>query len=100
MTCPSDYEVANIFNLSPICRQSRALICRMDKKSSESDKIVTSHIVRIYRLDKTRRGEVLGVVETVGEHVKTAFTNVDELWNILESKQKGGSNIRFSNSGV
>ena len=48
--------------------------------------MISSYIVRIYRLDGKRRGRVVGVVETIGKEVKTAFTTVDELWNILNSE--------------
>jgi hypothetical protein len=50
---------------------------------------VASHIVRVYRFDGKRRGGIVGVVETVGNDVKTAFTNVDELWHILNSTNHG-----------
>ncbi len=46
-------------------------------------RFVANHIVRVYRMEKKRRSGVVGVVETVGNDVKKAFTNVDELWAIL-----------------
>ena len=41
------------------------------------------YIVRIYRLNKNRPGRLVGVVEEVGTRFKKAFTNYDELWDIL-----------------
>gem|GEM_PF-1433091 len=65
----------------------------MDQKRRAPDTLVDSYIVRIYRFDGKRRGGVVGIVETVGEDVQTAFTNVDDLWNILNSEnhRKGGA---------
>ncbi|RJQ79668.1 MAG: hypothetical protein C4519_10875 [Desulfobacteraceae bacterium] len=60
----------------------------MDEKRRAPDAFVANYIVRIYRFDKKRGGGVVGIVETVGEDVKTAFTSVDELWNILKSEKE------------
>ncbi|RJQ82130.1 MAG: hypothetical protein C4519_08150 [Desulfobacteraceae bacterium] len=67
----------------------------MDEKRRAPDTFVANYIVRIYRFDGKRRGGVVGIVETVGEDVKTAFTNADDLWNILNSEnhRKGGGTI-------
>jgi hypothetical protein len=45
-----------------------------------------SFIVRIYRVDAKRRG-IIGVVEEIGVKGKMAFTNFDELWEILNRSQ-------------
>lgn len=42
-----------------------------------------SYIVRIYRFNKNKPGSLVGVVEEAGTKLKKAFTNYDELWNIL-----------------
>jgi hypothetical protein len=41
------------------------------------------YIVRVYRFDKKNRSHLAGVVEEVGVKGKKAFTNYDELWDIL-----------------
>jgi hypothetical protein len=54
-----------------------------------------NYVVRIYRFDKNNPRNLVGVVEEVGVKGKKAFTNYDELWEILISsksitqKQKG-----------
>jgi len=45
------------------------------------------YIVRIYRFKKKNPRHLVGVVEEVGTKVKKAFTNYDELWEILISSQ-------------
>jgi hypothetical protein len=42
-----------------------------------------SFIVRIYRRESKKAGNLLGIVETMGLNEKLAFTNRDELWDIL-----------------
>lgn len=44
-----------------------------------------SYIVRIYRGDKKNPRSLIGIVEEVGIDEKRAFTNLDELWAILQS---------------
>ena len=44
-----------------------------------------SYIVRIYRREESKPGNLLGTVETMGSTEKLAFTNRDELWSILDS---------------
>jgi len=41
------------------------------------------YIVRIYRHEKDRPRSIVGIVEEVGAEGKRAFTNLDELWEIL-----------------
>jgi hypothetical protein len=47
-----------------------------------------NYIVRIYRHDGRKLREFVGIVEEVGEEWKRAFTNLDELWEILGPKGK------------
>ncbi len=47
--------------------------------------LFASFIVRIYRFNEDRPGRLVGVVEEAGSKLKNAFTNYDELWNILNS---------------
>lgn len=47
-----------------------------------------SYIVRIYREDKNNPRSFVGIVEEVGVEERKAFTNLDELWNILNSIKK------------
>ena len=42
-----------------------------------------SYVVRVYRCEANERRRVVGVVETVGQQPQRAFTNVEELWQIL-----------------
>ena len=41
------------------------------------------YIVRIYRHEKDKPHKLIGVVEEVGAEEKKAFSNLDELWKIL-----------------
>jgi hypothetical protein len=43
----------------------------------------SSYIVHIYRMQKNHRRGLVGVLEKVGSKGKKAFTNYDELWDIL-----------------
>ncbi len=49
--------------------------------------VLANYIVRIYRLDKKNPRHLVGVVEEVGVKGKKAFTNYDELWDILISSK-------------
>jgi hypothetical protein len=42
-----------------------------------------NYIVRIYRYEKDNPRRLIGTVEEVGIDGKKAFTNLDELWGIL-----------------
>ena len=44
-----------------------------------------SYIVRVYRGEKDNPRSFVGIVEEVGVEGKKAFTNLDELWQILNS---------------
>ena len=51
-----------------------------------------SYIVRVYRCQEKIPRSLVGVVEEVGSKGKKAFTNLDELWEIMssiKSKKKG-----------
>ena len=61
-----------------------------------------SYIIRIYRGDHKHPRDLVGIVEEVGVKEKKAFTNRDELWDILKNiKNKPGqpkqNNIFLSN---
>jgi hypothetical protein len=63
---------------------------------------VESYIIRIYRGDHRHHRDIVGIVEEVGIKEKKAFTNLDELYDILKSiKNKPGqpkqNNIFLSN---
>ena len=47
-----------------------------------------NYIVRIYRYEKDKPQKLMGIVETVGEEGKKAFTRVDELWEILNAPRR------------
>lgn|GEM_PF-1752957 len=46
---------------------------------------MNSYIVRIYRQEADKPSELVGAVEEVGVEGKKAFTNIDELWEILNN---------------
>jgi len=48
------------------------------------------YIVRIYRHEKDRPRSIVGIVEEVGTEGKRAFTNLDELWEILNRSRDSG----------
>ena len=49
---------------------------------------VKCYIVRIYRCEKNKPRNFVGVVEEIGNTGKKAFKNLDELWEILISPNK------------
>jgi predicted ABC-class ATPase len=52
---------------------------------------VESYIIRIYRGDHKHPRDIVGIVEEVGVKEKKAFTNLDELYDILKFiKEKPG----------
>ncbi len=53
------------------------------------------YIVRIYRLGKKNPCRLVGVVEEVGVKGRKAFTNYDELWEILISSKSIGKKKRI-----
>jgi hypothetical protein len=44
-----------------------------------------SFIIRLYRFEKDNPRALVGIVEIVGKKGRMAFTNMDELWDILNS---------------
>ena len=44
-----------------------------------------SYIVRVYRHEKDNPAGLVGIVEKVGEKQKAAFTNIEDLWSILNN---------------
>ncbi|MBI5409203.1 MAG: hypothetical protein HZA14_07545 [Nitrospirae bacterium] len=47
-----------------------------------------NYVVRIYRHKKDNPNRLVGVVEKIGDEGKKAFTNLDELWQILNPSKK------------
>jgi hypothetical protein len=56
--------------------------------------IFTSYIIYIYRFKKNNPSALVGVVEEIGTKGKKAFTNYDELWEILSSPVPLNSSLR------
>jgi len=52
--------------------------------------IVDNYIIRVYRCEKDNPRMFVGTVEEVGLKDKRAFTNYDELWEILNPAMKNG----------
>lgn len=50
--------------------------------------VLANYIVRIYRFQKNKPVNLVGVVEEVGTKGKKAFTNLNELWEILSSSKE------------
>ncbi len=50
--------------------------------------VFASYIVHIYRFKKDHPPHLVGVVEEVGVKGRKAFTNYDELWEILTSSKR------------
>jgi hypothetical protein len=48
-----------------------------------------SYILRIYRFRRKKPDRLVGLAEEVGVEGKKAFTNLQELWDILCSPEKG-----------
>jgi len=51
---------------------------------------LATYIVRIYRSKKGKPRGIVGVVEQIGVKGREAFTDCDELWEILSSSKKIG----------
>ncbi len=52
---------------------------------------MNSYLVRIYRRAENNPRMLIGVVEEIGKSEKRAFSNLDELWDILNPDRKGGN---------
>jgi hypothetical protein len=61
--------------------------------------VLANYIVRIYRYQKNKPINLVGIVEEVGTKGKKAFTSLNELWGILSSsremRNKGQKRFRF-----
>ena len=58
-----------------------------------------SYVVRVYRQETDNPRKLVGVVEEVGVKGKKAFTDIDDLWEILcaqkgDSREKQGSGAK------
>jgi hypothetical protein len=49
-----------------------------------------SYIVRVYRHEKDNPRRFVGTVEKIDGKGKAAFTNIDELWEIVNVETKSG----------
>jgi hypothetical protein len=62
--------------------------------------LLATYIVRLYRFQKNKPRSLMGVVEEVGAKGKKAFTNYDELWEILNyPKGVKSASLRPSSRG-
>jgi hypothetical protein len=64
--------------------------------------ILESYIIRIYRRENNDPRNIVGIVEEVEGEERKAFTNLDELWNILKlrySQEGGGDKGSFGIGG-
>jgi hypothetical protein len=76
-------------NMYPICNSLFGNVCtriyiyeqRLDLKN---------YIIRIYRLENNNPKKIIGVVEEPEIKGKKAFTNLDELWGILNPVKAAG----------
>jgi hypothetical protein len=48
---------------------------------------VDNYVIRIYRREKDNPRKLVGVVEEVGVQGKKAFTDLEDLWEILNSPE-------------
>ena len=56
--------------------------------------IFANYIVRIYRYKKDDPRGLVGVVEEAGEKGKKVFTNLEELWEIMNSSTPAPPSLR------
>ena len=59
----------------------------MKGSTMSAESFSANYVVRIYRFKKNNPRTLIGVVEEVGVKEKRAFTNYDELWDILLSSK-------------
>ncbi len=57
---------------------------------------MNSYVVRIYRQEEDNPRKLVGVVEEVGVKGKRAFTDIDDLWEILCAPKKYAKEKRAS----
>ncbi len=48
---------------------------------------IETYIIRVYRRNRDDPRKIAGLVETVGKNEKKAFSNREELWDILEHEE-------------
>lgn len=53
-----------------------------------------SFIVRIYRYERDQLHRLLGTIEHVGMDGRKAFTNLDELWEVLNARREARTGKR------
>jgi hypothetical protein len=58
-----------------------------------------SYIVRVYRQEKKNPRMLVGTVEKVGKRGRAAFTNMDELWEIVDEGTEGRVKMRKMKDG-
>jgi hypothetical protein len=61
---------------------------------------MTNYLVRIYRKAGNSRRTVVGVVKEVGVEGNRAFSNLDELWEILNSSKAKTTNAGNRNKSL
>jgi hypothetical protein len=49
-----------------------------------------SYVVRIYRCVGRKSRILIGTIEVAGAEKKMAFSNIDELWEILRGRKRRG----------
>ncbi len=54
--------------------------------------VVASYVVRVYRFEKNKPYNLVGVVEEAGAKGKRAFTSLAELWDIISSSRSVRNN--------
>jgi hypothetical protein len=59
--------------------------------------ILKDYVLRIYRRDKNDPRRLAGVVEEVGVEGNKAFSNLDELWSILNPSKAGTTKTKKPN---
>jgi hypothetical protein len=58
---------------------------------------VNSYVIRVYRQEKNNPRLLVGTVEKVGQRGRSAFTNMDELWEIVD---EGAGRAKAKGAGV
>jgi hypothetical protein len=61
---------------------------------------LATYIIRIYRLRKNKPGGLVGVVEQVGVKGRKAFTDFDELWEILSPSKSVRTHKKSVSKGM
>lgn len=58
-----------------------------DHLTSGPDMLIATYIVRLYRFKRNRPHSLMGVAEEVGIKGRKAFSNYDDLWDILNASK-------------